>query len=837
MTFRSLAALTVLAVTAGPALVAAPAVADTTSTPPALYVAGFGNCTDGPTRTAGQPYCTVQAAVDAAQPGQSVLISPSFTAQGPVTVTHSGAPGAPITISVMGPAYNHATVKSTGGQPAFTFSGVHDVVLNNVWVTSDADAVAIDASSDITLLDDHLIDNATQSTPASAAVSVTGKSSVISVSRNTLHSIAGGAVTVGPGASGVSVTSNLVLGDGANGITATDAGSTMITGNTVYGACPDQIQLAGASTDSVVENNIVTYPTSAASCAIPGGDGARVSVSAGSATGIVLDYNIVNPLSGQSPYTWAGTTHADPASLRAAAGQGAHDLLTDPLLAPGGTPQEGSPAIDSGDYQANGATGLDLNGNYRVDDLLAPNTGTSPGYLDRGAIELQDPYRLTGLTADRTSGDFPLPVTFAATESNPWGASASYTWNFGDGTPPLTTSTPTTTHTYDTAPAAGQSYTATVSVKTADGISTPSQQLTGIVPIDPGPLAPSFDVTRVGDAFSLSIHVDTTASKDPLPITRRTVSFGDGTPTVDITGTGAADHTYAKGGGYNLTLTETDTAGRTIAYGDYIAVGELAVPRFDLMARDGSGDLWRYQGTGLASSPYHPRTLVGPGWSGYSLLTLPAGYSAVNGGVMYARDTTGELWQVSIGTSATPSTYRLRVGGGWNTYNTIVGAGGLDPISRVPNNGPVNADLVARDASGVLWLYQGTGNSNALFKPRVRIGGGWNTYNTIVGVGDITNDAWSDLVARDASGVLWLYQGTGNPSAPFKPRVRIGGGWNTYNTIVGARDLNNDGLSDLVARDASGVLWLYQGTGNPSAPFKPRVRIGGGWNTYNTIEG
>ncbi|SEL36216.1 hypothetical protein SAMN05414137_1081, partial [Streptacidiphilus jiangxiensis] len=36
-------------------------------------------------------------------------------------------------------------------------------------------------------------------------------------------------------------------------------------------------------------------------------------------------------------------------------------------------------------------------------------------------------------------------------------------------------------------------------------------------------------------------------------------------------------------------------------------------------------------------------------------------------------------------------------------------------------------------------------------------------------------------------------------------------------------------------RDASGVLWLYQGTGNPAAPFKSRVRVGGGWNTYNTL--
>ncbi len=48
-------------------------------------------------------------------------------------------------------------------------------------------------------------------------------------------------------------------------------------------------------------------------------------------------------------------------------------------------------------------------------------------------------------------------------------------------------------------------------------------------------------------------------------------------------------------------------------------------------------------------------------------------------------------------------------------------------------------------------------------------------------------------------------------------------------------DVTDDGLPDLVARDASGVLWLYQGTANPASPFKPRIRIGAGWNAYTTL--
>ncbi|GAA0612058.1 VCBS repeat-containing protein [Streptomyces crystallinus] len=64
------------------------------------------------------------------------------------------------------------------------------------------------------------------------------------------------------------------------------------------------------------------------------------------------------------------------------------------------------------------------------------------------------------------------------------------------------------------------------------------------------------------------------------------------------------------------------------------------------------------------------------------------------------------------------------------------------------------------------------------------IGGGWQVYNTITGVGYVTGDGKADLVARDASGTLRLYQGTGNATVAFKTRTKIGGGWNTYTTLL-----------------------------------------------------
>ncbi|MFF8593011.1 FG-GAP-like repeat-containing protein [Streptomyces sp. NPDC015220] len=144
-------------------------------------------------------------------------------------------------------------------------------------------------------------------------------------------------------------------------------------------------------------------------------------------------------------------------------------------------------------------------------------------------------------------------------------------------------------------------------------------------------------------------------------------------------------------------------------------------------------------------------------------------------------------------------------------------------------------DLVARDNSGILWLYKGTGTATTPYATRTKIGGGWNTYNSLTSTGDLTGDGRSDLIARDNSGVLWLYKGTGTATTPYATRTKIGGGWNTYNALSGSGDLTGDGQPDLIARDNSGILWLYKGTGTATTPYATRTKIGGGWNTYNAL--
>ncbi|MFE5614147.1 FG-GAP repeat domain-containing protein [Streptomyces sp. NPDC056524] len=274
-------------------------------------------------------------------------------------------------------------------------------------------------------------------------------------------------------------------------------------------------------------------------------------------------------------------------------------------------------------------------------------------------------------------------------------------------------------------------------------------------------------------------------------------------------------------------------------------LGRPVLPRHGLLARDTTGALWKYYGTGKAAAPFSSRNQIGTGWQTYNTVTSLSPFKQTpyhlghikpspvtrGHGDLVARDASGILWYYDREAGINSKTFapRIKVGTGWNIYNQITGAGDLNRDGHM--------DLLARDKAGVLWQYQGTGTltSGARFKTRVQVGGGWGMYNQVTGGTDVSGDGKADLLARDASGTLWLYKGTGSATAPYAARTKVGGGWNAYNHLVLAGDLTDDGRADAVARDTTGVLWLYKGTGNATAPFTTRTKIGGGWNTYNRL--
>ncbi|MFE0705345.1 FG-GAP repeat domain-containing protein, partial [Streptomyces sp. NPDC058872] len=182
--------------------------------------------------------------------------------------------------------------------------------------------------------------------------------------------------------------------------------------------------------------------------------------------------------------------------------------------------------------------------------------------------------------------------------------------------------------------------------------------------------------------------------------------------------------------------------------------------------------------------------------------------------------------------SGTP--YAHRVGGGWQVYNKITSPGDV--------NGDGRADVVARTKDGQLYLYLATGDTSAPLAARTLIGGGWNIYDQVMGLGDGTGDGKGDLYARDTAGDLWFYAGTGDTARPFAARVKVGTGWHIYNQILPA------GGGNLLARDNYGTLYYYQGKGNGTLAAREQASVsgdfagivqfaGGGGNPYTGKEG
>ncbi|MEU3749605.1 MULTISPECIES: FG-GAP repeat domain-containing protein [Streptomyces] len=236
----------------------------------------------------------------------------------------------------------------------------------------------------------------------------------------------------------------------------------------------------------------------------------------------------------------------------------------------------------------------------------------------------------------------------------------------------------------------------------------------------------------------------------------------------------------------------------------------------DLLTRDSAGRVWRDDLTTKLTSdhPVSTRTLLGSGWNIYSHIEAVGNVAGAATSDLVAKDKDGNLW-LYLGKGDGTFAPRTKIGPGWNAYNKITGG------SDVNNDG--KADLFATDTSGVLWLYKGTGNWQAPYSARTRVGGGWGVMNQIVATGNLGGTVHGDLVARDTSGVLWLYPSTG--TGTFGARVRVGAGWGGYAHIVGAGDVNRDGRADLYGYGGAANSYVHLGTGGLTAPFSPRTPL------------
>jgi hypothetical protein len=296
--------------------------------------------------------------------------------------------------------------------------------------------------------------------------------------------------------------------------------------------------------------------------------------------------------------------------------------------------------------------------------------------------------------------------------------------------------------------------------------------------------------------------------------------------------------------------------------------------RNDILATNTIGDLIYYAGNG-AGGLAAPR-VIGRGWNGFSSITTAGDLNGDKLPDLLATRKTDGIQLMYAGTSSGSLRAGVPWGSGWKPFSTVIGGSDLD--------GDQYPDVYARLGDGMSTY---SSDASGRMVRYIRWGAGWSRFTSLSTGADWTGDGVADLLAVNptvSSGALTLFAGTGQrgfqtraaafPAVPgadlvrlvgdvnadgyvdavarvrtndtlvimlgqagsrFAAPVKIGTGWNSFTLIEPAGDYDYDGVPDLMARDASGGLFLYPM--RPNLSFKPRMTLGAGWQTMLSVAG
>jgi hypothetical protein len=249
----------------------------------------------------------------------------------------------------------------------------------------------------------------------------------------------------------------------------------------------------------------------------------------------------------------------------------------------------------------------------------------------------------------------------------------------------------------------------------------------------------------------------------------------------------------------------------------------------DLLARDGSGTLHLYGGSGFTAGGFPAFNIWGPvngGWNVYNKLFRVTNWNGDHRESIMAETAGGALYRYDLDPAGNILP-RVLIGSGWGVFTDIM----------VTNdwNGDGLPNLLARTKGGDLWIYNSNGHGGWNNPSGTRIGTGWGAFNTVLTPGDWSGDGHQALLGRTPIGDLFLYESDGHGGWSNGGGTRIGTGWGAFSTFMSPGDVNGDDMMDVIGVTPGGLMFLYTTDGGGRWITGIGEQIGSGWNMFNRI--